>query len=241
MISKNELKIIKSLKIKKFRVQERKFLIEGLKNVQELLKSDFEIEYLLCTKEYQDFFKHVPHEVISKEQLNSISTLSTNSSCVAVAKIMPFDHRDIDYTDHIIVLDSVGDPGNLGSIIRSLDWFGFNQIVCSTDCADFHNPKTISATMGSFTRIKPYYLDLDEFLSRSHAPTYGMDLDGANLSNMVFSEPGLFVMGSESHGISQRVSGRIQHRITIPKVGHAESLNVAMATSILAFSLRFTK
>ena len=238
MITKNELKTIKSLKIKKFRLQEGKFLVEGLKNVLELLNSEFEVTNLLCTDECKSNFTNLPYEVVSSNQLNSISTLTNNTTCIAVAKIMPFDEEQIDTSDHVIAFDGISDPGNLGTIMRSLDWFGFKQFVCTLDTTDFYNPKTIAASMGSFSRIRGIYLEIQDFVSTWKGPKYQLTLEGDDISKMKFSEPSLFVLGSESQGVSPKVAQSIGDKLTIPKYGNGESLNVAMATTILLHSLR---
>ncbi len=240
MISKNELKYIKSLKLKKYRAREKKFLVEGIKNVSELLKSDFEVDYLICTKEYSHLFSQF-HIVVSRDQLQAISTLKTNETCLAVAKIKSFRKETIDFSDHVIILDQVSDPGNLGTIVRSLDWFGFSQLILSPDSADFYNPKTIASTMGSFTRLKPFYVDLRSLLRDRNENIYGLTLDGENVSAVEINEPSIFVLGSESHGISKALGDLISKELTIPGPGRAESLNVAVATSILLYQLRLNK
>ncbi|MCZ6901068.1 MAG: RNA methyltransferase [Bacteroidetes bacterium] len=240
MISKNELKYIKSLKLKKYRAREKKFLVEGIKNVSELVKSDFELDNIFCTREYTHLISQ-PHQIVSKDQLKSVSSLKTNESCLAVAKIKSFQNETVNFSDHVIVLDHVGDPGNLGTIIRSLDWFGFSQIICSTDSADFYNPKTISASMGSFTRVHPIYTDLHTLLKDSQESIYGLMLKGTPLQDAGISKPSIFILGSESHGISHSISKLVQNEITIPGKGAAESLNVAVSTTVLLYHLRFGK
>jgi TrmH family RNA methyltransferase len=133
----------------------------------------------------------------------------------------------------ILVLDQVGDPGNLGTIIRVADWYGIKQIICSPDCADFYNPKVIAATMGSFARVKISHTNLIEYLSQQTKPVYGAFLEGKNIHKSKLSDSAFIVMGSESHGISQAVGKYITDKITIPAFGQAESLNVAMATGII--------
>ena len=238
MISKSELKRIKSLKLKKYRAKEGLFLVEGVKNVKELLASDFEVAYVLCTNEYEHVFPDFPATVLSRQQLEAASTLSTNNSCIAVAKVKSFDEDDVNTSDHIIVLDAVRDPGNLGTILRSLDWFGFSQVVCSEDCADFYNPKTIAATMGSFGRVKSIYTDLAKFLASASMTRFALTMDGEPLTTATIRQPSIFVLGSESSGIRTDTLDHTDSRLSIPGSGAAESLNVAMATSILLYALR---
>ncbi len=238
MVAKAELKLIKSLKSKKYRTREGKFTVEGLKNVKELLNSNFEVEMVVCSEEYSNHFTNFPHFVISKSQLNSISSFVNNETCLAVAKLRSFDEVNINYSDHLIVLDGVRDPGNLGTIIRSLDWFGFDQVICSPDCADFYNPKTITASMGSFARITPYYTSLEAFVSNYHGRSYSLTLDGDPIEQSQLGKPSLFVLGSESHGISDKLLSLIPDQLTISRYGKAESMNVAMVSSILMYHLR---
>ena len=237
MISKNELKFIRSLKNKKYRVSEKCFLVEGSKNVLELLDSNFKIRWVVGTKEFRNVndrnlegadFKEIP-----KSDLSAISTLKTNDSALAVVQCKEFVLEDIDLSGVIYGLDGISDPGNLGTIIRTLDWFGVDQIVCSKDSVEFYNPKVIAATMGSFTRVKIVYTDLVPFLKSSEVSTVGADLTGMDLVQWQPSKPLIVVMGSESHGISQEVKKCLGSLISIKGTGKAESLNVGVATGII--------
>lgn len=238
MISKNEAKFINSLKIKKYRHIERRFLVEGLKNVLELLQSDWVVDSLYCTQELLDQLKNYNPKVLTTKELNSLSTLATNESCFAVVKFHETELPKTPLTSHAIVLDGIKDPGNLGTIIRSMDWFGFRHLICSLDCADFYNPKTIAATMGSFSRIIPIYTNIETLLPNLNRKIFGMQMHGSPLSQIKVAEPAVFVMGSESHGISNSIAQLITQSITIPAYGNAESLNVAMATTLLLYQLR---
>ena len=133
----------------------------------------------------------------------------------------------------ILALDGVSDPGNLGTIIRVADWYGIKHIVTSTDSADAYNPKTISATMGSFVRVSVSQVDLPAHLATLKLPIYGAFLDGENVHNTQFTGSGVLLMGSESHGIREACAKLVTDKITIPAFGQAESLNVAMATGII--------
>ncbi len=135
--------------------------------------------------------------------------------------------------DFCLVLDDLRDPGNLGTIIRTADWYGINHIVASEETADFYNPKTISATMGSFCRVNVFYTDLIEFFSDNKLPVLGTFLDGADVHQFDFGKGGLIVIGNESNGISGALNKFISHRISISKIGGAESLNAAVATGIV--------
>lgn len=244
MISKRLSKFIKSLKIKKFRARENLFIVEGKKNVIELLSSSYTTRHLLATPEFMEAYEsHLSnvrdlHEVTASD-LQEIGTFKTNHDCLAVGEVRSFSAEDLDLGTHIFALDGVGDPGNLGTIIRTLDWFGFNQLVCSLDTAEFYNPKVLNATMGSFTRVKTVYTDLKRFIGETTAlPVFGADLGGMDIGHWKPAVPSMLVMGSESHGISPEIKEKLKDRIAIPQYGHAESLNVAIATGIFCHHLR---
>ena len=240
-ISKSELKFVKSLKLKKSRHLERSFLVEGAKNVLELLDSTFVVDYVIGTESFLESNdlkgqKNIKIRTVSSSELGSISTLKTTNSCIAVAKIP--ETPKLRRGEVSIVLDGVNDPGNLGTIIRSLDWFGFDQVICSLDTADFFNPKTISSTMGSFTRVTAHYLDLETFFaSNEDQEVYSMDLKGDPLDRAVIKE-GIIILGSESHGVRDNLRKFITQELSITKYGRAESLNVAQAATILFYQLR---
>ncbi|MFY0685583.1 MAG: RNA methyltransferase [Cyclobacteriaceae bacterium] len=239
-VSKNELKLIKSLKLKKFRTRENLFLIEGIKNVNEVISSDFEIVMICATLSAAEFISS-DVSIISDKKLNEVSTLSTNQDCIAVAKIKQYGTHEIDFQKPVIALDGVGDPGNVGTIVRALDWFGYSHVLCSHDCADFYNPKTIASSMGSFTRIKPVYTDLVSYLTSFTGRVMAMDLEGEPLSQEKSRDQTIYVMGSESHGLSAELKKTIDRNITIQGSGGAESLNVAMATSMLLYQLSLSQ
>lgn len=241
MLSKNQLKLIHALEQKKQRKKQGLFLVQGEKNVAELFNSNFVIKHIFATANYinknsalladKDL---VPLTVeASEEELKKAGTLISNNSVVAVAECKESSLPVIRGNELILVLDQVGDPGNLGTIIRVADWYGIEQIVCSPDCADFYNPKVIAATMGSFARVKVSHTNIKEFLSEQSKPIYGAFLEGENIHQTVLPKSAFIVMGSESHGISDEVVQCITNKITIPNFGGAESLNVAMATGII--------
>ncbi|WP_258098346.1 TrmH family RNA methyltransferase [Marinoscillum pacificum] len=244
MVSKKQSKFIKSLKIKKYRSKEMCFFVEGRKNTVEGIASGLSLKYLLATSEFlkdnESELQFVESQVIecSPSDLKELGTFTTNNDCLAVFEI-PEVSREIDFSDHVIVLDGVSDPGNLGTIIRTLDWYGINQLVCSADTTDLYSPKVLNATMGSYTRVRVYYQDLKEFLKDIPNPSYGADLEGIPLPELKSEKPIVLVMGSESHGISNSIGNLLTGKVTIPKIGEAESLNVAIATGILCHHLKF--
>ena len=241
MISKNQLKLIHSLELKKQRKKQGLFLVQGEKNVSELFTSDFEIVNLFASTDYinknagilRD--KQLVHLTIEStaEELQKAGTLQTNNSVIAVVKCKAYDTPVIQNNELILILDQVGDPGNLGTIIRVADWYGIKHVICSPDCADLYNPKVIAATMGSFVRVRVSHTELCDYLAVQTKPIYGAFLEGKNIHKSQLSTSAFIVMGSESHGISESVSQFITDKITIPNFGQAESLNVAMATGII--------
>ena len=241
MISKNQLKLIHSLEQKKQRKKSGLFLVQGEKNVSELFNSDFEVVNLFATTEYIN--KHTSllndQKLVSLtiestvEELQKAGTLKTNNSVIAVVKCQSYEPPVIENNELVLVLDQVGDPGNLGTIIRVADWYGITHIICSPDCADLYNPKVIAATMGSFVRVQVSHVDLCDYLSTQDKPIYGAFLEGNNIHKSHLPNSAFIVMGSESHGISDAVSQFITDKVTIPNFGQAESLNVAIATGII--------
>jgi len=245
MISKNELKFIKSLKIKKYRLLEKRFLVEGAKSVLELVSSStYKTDLIVCTdsflESYHSKLTSFRVEVVTKNVLSQIGTFQSNEDAIAIARF-PLESKKLNFDQSIFVLDAVRDPGNLGTIIRTLDWFGFMQVFCSNDCAELYNPKVISSSMGAFLRVNIAYGDTIELLSKTDLPVYGAFMNGTPLPNISFPEPNVVVLGSESHGIKKETEKFISEKFTIPQIGRSESLNVGVATGIIAFHLRNPK
>ncbi|MDT0605419.1 TrmH family RNA methyltransferase [Croceitalea rosinachiae] len=240
MVSKNQLKLIKSLHQKKYRNQYGLFFVEGLKTVKELLASDFELEYVLVTKSMIANFEEAEVLSISEIDLKKISAFQSPSGVLAVFKIpqtkLPTNE------DWILALDSIRDPGNLGTVIRLCDWFGVQNLVCSPTTVDCYNPKVLQATMGSITRVNIVYQDLMELITQSNLPTYGAFMDGNSIYEEKFSESGILIMGNEANGISSDLEKMMESKVSIPQFGISttESLNVATATAILLNEIRRT-
>ncbi len=234
MVSKNQIKLITSLQQKKYRKLEQLFFAEGVKVVQELLHSNFELQDLFTTK--QDFLtvsKNKVH-VISEAELKKISALSTPNSCLAVFKIPKA--KEMVEKGLIVALDDVRDPGNLGTIIRLCDWFGIETLFCSEESVDIYNPKVVQATMGSISRVNVVYGNLEAFLSQTKLPVFGTFMDGKNIYQEKLPKEGIIIMGNEANGISSSVEKLVSERIAIPRFGNlqvTESLNVATATAII--------
>jgi TrmH family RNA methyltransferase len=246
MISKSKSKFIKSLQIKKFRTEYKKFLVEGAKSTLELINSDYSIDDLFVSERFHEenssmiSQKKIKPEIITEANLNSISSFSTNNSAVAVVSMKENIPISAGKGELVIILDEVKDPGNLGTIIRIADWYGINKIICSETTTDFYNPKVIAATMGSFVRVSMYYCEIGKFLSNVNKPVYGADLKGKDVHEYSFSFPsgGYLVMGNESEGLSAEVRKFVTEKIHIPRYGEAESLNVGAATAVICDNIR---
>ncbi len=236
MITKNQAKLIKSLQNKKDRNELGLFLVEGSKSVQELLKSEFEIDFILGTGVFLEnnrgSIKDIRYEILSPDELEKVSSFESNDSVLAVVKQKINQNFEIE-NEVIIALDEIKDPGNLGTIIRTADWYGINKIVLSENSVDFYNPKVISGSMGSFTRVNVLYTDLKIFLEKQKLPVFGAYLNGDNINKLSFPASGILLMGNESKGISPDLEKFVTNNITIQKFGEAESLNVGIATGII--------
>ena len=206
--------------------------------MSELLTSDFEIVWMAGTENFirsnekRIQSKNIEVAIASERELEQLGSFQTNDAAVAVAKMKPNVSPNLK-NEFGLVLDDLRDPGNVGTIIRTADWYGIKNIIASEETADFYNPKTISATMGSFCRMKVFYTDLPEFLSKNAVPVFGTFMNGNDVHQTDFGTNGLIVIGNESNGISNEVSKFVNHRITIPKIGGAESLNAAIAAGIV--------
>jgi RNA methyltransferase, TrmH family len=206
-----------------------------------LLGSDFEVAMVVATPEFlESLTVPLKGEVleVSEKTLIGLGEFQTNRTALAIARMKPNTAVDVAQSDYAIVLDDIRDPGNLGTIIRTADWYGICKIIVSPETADFYSPKVISATMGSFTRVQIYYTKLENYLSECTLPVYGAFLDGMNVHEVSFKTGGFILIGSESHGISARLSSFVTEKITIPRYGNAESLNAAIATAVICDNLR---
>jgi len=239
MVSKNQIKLITSLQQKKYRLANKLFFAEGVKVIQELVESNFELEHLFTSR--NDFEKVLDSKksVVDESDLKKISALSTPNSCLAVFKI-PAEKLIIE-TGLILALDSIRDPGNLGTILRLCDWFGITQIICSKQTVDVYNPKVVQSTMGSIARVNLSYIDLEDFISKTKLPVFGTFMDGVNIYQTTMPQEGIIIMGNEANGISAELEKLVKNRLTIPRFGNlqkTESLNVATATAIILSEFR---
>ncbi len=213
-------------------------MVEGAKSVSELLDSDFDVVWLAASESFlyknekRVLKKNIEVVAATEKELEQLGTFQTNDAAIAIAKMRPNEPPNLK-NEFCLVLDDLRDPGNVGTIIRAADWYGIKTIFASEETADFYNPKTISATMGSFCRVKIFYINLEDFFSKNSLHVYGTFMNGEDIHQIDFGKSGAIVIGNESSGISTQVTKFVNYRITIPKIGGAESLNAAMATGIV--------
>lgn len=256
MLSKSKIKLINSLKRKKYRQINRLFTAEGSKLVLELLNSDFRVKMLVALKSYiesvqaesarqgEGLLKNAAEVIaVSDNELKKVSSLTAPQKVLAVAEI---PDRKIDNAEIknglSLALDDIRDPGNLGSIIRTADWFGIRNVFCSQTCVDVYNPKVIQSTMGAITRIKVHYTELaqllDKWSTKSNYEIYGSFLKGENIYGASLTNRGMLVLGNESRGISASLKPYISRSLYIPHRGRTESLNVAAAAAVICSEFR---
>lgn len=233
----SEIKYIKQLHQKKFRETEKKFIVEGEKRVEELLLTDWKTEVVYATREWKPAtkIKSFPVKEIKESELERISALSAPNKVLAVVHF-PSCKENIPGENNFLLLDEIKDPGNLGTIIRTADWFGIKTVYCSENSVELFNPKTVQSSMGSVFRVKCFYVSLAEKISelkKNGTKIVGACMDGKNAVEFSFPAKAALIMGSESHGISAKIEAFLDEKITIPGKGKAESLNVSVATGIL--------
>lgn len=233
MLSKSQIKLITSLKQKKYRQQHQLFVVEGKKTINELLNSQFQLEHLYTTTNEFAVLDVLKTEITAAE-LKKISFLKTPNTALAIFR-MP-KQEALNFEGLVVALDDVRDPGNLGTIIRLCDWFGIQHLLCSKATVDCYNPKVIQATMGSITRVNIVYDTIEDLLKTQDIPVFGAFMDGENVYQKSLPTKGVIVMGNEANGISEDISKLVTQKIAIPRFGEVqetESLNVANATAIL--------
>ncbi len=238
MVVKSQIKFIKNLQLKKYRTQNKLFVVEGIKTVRELLNSSLKVFKIYVTDSTILGQKGSFIEVVSEGDLKKMSGLSTPNKVLGVFHIP--NPKPLDFSDWVLALDDVRDPGNLGTIIRLCDWFGVKNLMCSSNTVDCYNPKVLQATMGSISRVNIVYGDLQKVLSNSEVPIYGAFMDGAKVYSEKFPQGGILVMGNEANGVSEAIGALVGKKISIPQFGPktTESLNVATATAILLNEIR---
>jgi TrmH family RNA methyltransferase len=239
MVSKNQIKLISSLQQKKYRLANQMFFAEGVKVIQELLESNLELVHLYTTKPDFAFVSKDKKTEIDDSDLKKMSALATPNTCLAVFKIP--EEKKSSNSGLIVALDSIRDPGNLGTIMRLCDWFGVDQLICSNETVDIYNPKVVQATMGSITRVNVNYVDLNVFIKESKLPVFGTFMDGESIYKTDLPKDGIIIMGNEANGISVELEKLANYRLSIPRFGSVqktESLNVATATAVILSEFR---
>jgi TrmH family RNA methyltransferase len=238
MVSKSQISLIKSLQQKKFRREHRLFVAEGYKSVSEFIASGYQMHTVYhtpaLTAKLHKLSKKVNFQDILAADLQKMSSLTTPQEVLAVIHLpeWPKLTQNSLLNRFTLALDGVQDPGNLGTIIRTADWFGIHNIICSEDTVDAYNPKVVQATMGSLARVNLHYTDLAILISQLNLPVLGAMLNGDNIYTADFGTQGLVVMGNEGNGLRPEIQKLITQSITIPRNGEAESLNVAIATAL---------
>lgn len=243
MLSKAQISHINALQQKKFRTQHGLFIVEGIKSVLEFVNSSYKVQKIFSTAQVSAKLGILPQiikqEEVSEVEFNKISSLKNPQGVLALVEIpiyAPFDQLLL-AGKHSLVLDDIQDPGNLGTIIRTAEWFGIRHILCSIGTVDAYNPKVVQATMGSLSRVQVEYIDIEELIATTTVPTFGARLEGQSIYETDLSSEGLIIMGNEGNGIRQNLIPQIKHAVTIPRIGAAESLNVAVATTIFCSEL----
>jgi len=246
MLSKNQIKKITSLRLKKFRNIEKMFIAEGEKIFADLLKSDWKINSIFHTDHFIPKKNTGNSEVIriTEDEMAKISSLTTPQSVLALVEFPLEENIPGAMKGLNLVLDGIMDPGNLGTIIRIADWFGIQNILCSENSVECFNPKVVQSAMGSLFRTKIFYLDLDKFFnmnaSEKKLPVYGTTLTGKNIFKEKLSPEAFILIGNESNGISKELQKYISNSISIPNYGNSsiDSLNAAIATGIVCAEFR---
>jgi len=237
MVTKSELKYIQSLSDKKVRLETGCFIAEGVKLVGEMIAAGYPLKAVYALDSWDSPDTSIEVTRIEAFELEKMSMLQTPNQVLAVA-MMPQQVKALDLGGQLtLVLDGIQDPGNMGTIIRTADWFGITQIVASEDTVDVYNPKVIGATMGSFMRVSVTYKNLAEWMPTVKLRVYGALLEGENIFTTNAVKEGLLVIGSEGKGIRENILDLITHPVTIPKTGGAESLNAGIAAGIIVAQL----
>ena len=236
MITKNQIQFIKSLKFKKNRIKHQLFIVEGQKNIKELLDSNYEYISIYATNSWMKLNKGINATYISDNELKSISNQKNPNEVLAIVKIK--NYKTILKSGVVLVLDDINDPGNMGTILRICDWFGICQIVCSNNTVDIYNSKVVQSSMGSIFRVNVVYTNLSDYLLKIKTPIYGAFVDGKSIGDVSFPKNFHLVMGNEANGISEKINRLVTKKVSIHNVSKkTDSLNVAVATSIFLYEI----
>ena len=237
MVTRKQIKFVKSLHQKKYRYLHRCFIVESSKNVLEIISSNYEVKFLLATKKWLKSNKILLNEgvfLVTENDLKRVTCLKNPSDVLAVVKI-PDAINNFNFSGINVALDSINDPGNFGTILRTCDWFGIKNIYCSKNCVDLFNPKVVQSSMGSISRVNVFYTDLFSMINKidQKVHTYATVLDGKDLNNSKLNPNSLLIFGNESKGISDEILDLVNDKVTISKKGIADSLNVSVSLGII--------
>ena len=237
MITRKQIKFVKSLHQKKYRYLHGCFIVESSKNVLEIINSNYEVKFLFATKEWLRSNKILINEgvlLVTDNDLKRVTCLKNPSDVLAVVKI-PDTINNFNFSGINVALDSINDPGNFGTILRTCDWFGIKNIYCSKNCVDLFNPKVVQSSMGSISRVNVFYTDLFTMINNLNKKvyTYAAVLDGKNLNNSKLNPNSLLIFGNESKGISDDILDLVNYKVTISKKGISDSLNVSVSVGII--------
>lgn len=250
MLSRNQIKLLRSLQQKKYRIEHKLFIAEGVKVVQDLINTNYPIENIFATQEWiaSNKTSDITITEITEKELQQISGLKAPNQILATCHLKPAipeeDFSTLLNNDIVLYLDSIRDPGNLGTIIRTANWFGIKNIFCSPDTVDLYNPKVIQSTMGAITSVNVFYINPEIIFSYNldTLPVYGLYLQGEKIYNIKDKSKGIIIIGSESHGIHDSLKKYITKSITIPAQNpqntDAESLNASIAAAIAMYQFR---
>ena len=250
MIGKGKISSITRLHQKKFRDESGLFIVEGIKSVDDLLRSSFEVEEVLATEawvgEHESEVTAVDLTMVTPSEMERLSAWKNPQPVMAVARIPHHNIADIRQDQPLLMLDDLRDPGNMGTIIRTADWFGIRQLVCSQTTVELYNPKVIQATMGSFTRVKVYYTNLESFIDNNlkERRVLGAFLEGTPVQHFDFHPSDVIVIGNEANGITEAVARKINAKILIDSpvksADKAESLNASIAAAIMMYQYQIS-
>lgn len=244
IMTNTELKFLRSLSQQKYRKEYNAYIVEGDKNAKEWIIYPDLVQKVFATEQWCNDNAPILEKIKDKIVISSgidierASALRTPTQVIVLARILAIQKIQIDKQAWTLMLDSVRDPGNMGTIIRIADWFGIRHIICSKDCVEIYNSKTVQSSMGSLLRVSVHETDLITFLKQnSEIPCYATCLNGENVNSIKDYSPGIIMMGNESHGLKKELMQLAQRKISIPRFGGAESLNVAVATGIICSRL----
>lgn len=232
MISKEKIKFIRSLHQKKFRDKHQQFLIEGPKMLKEAMQHapDALFSVFGIEEKYPELPENCEYHQINSKELSQISVLQHPQEMVAVCNFLSFSPEP---SNLVLALDTLQNPGNLGTILRLAAWYGVTNVIATKETVDVYNPKVVQASMGAVFHVKIEYVDLRETLEKMKLPVYGAVMNGKNIYQEKIKEKAVLLIGNEGNGIQNQLMSMVDYPITIPKFGKGESLNAAMATAIL--------